>query len=67
LQIRCDETYPDITKFNDFGSEPKDTESLDDAKATRYAADCALREHFSNINHSNNTDAKNITFQRGGK
>ena len=54
------ETYPDVTKFTDFGPGPADTENADDAKAARYAADCSLREHYSNINHRSNTDAKNI-------
>jgi len=61
------ETYPDVTKFTDFGPEPKDTEDVDDAKAARYAADCSLREHLSNIGHRTNTDAKNIKQIQGGR
>jgi len=67
LQKSAAETYPEVTKFSDFGPEPQDAEDLDDSKAARYAADCSLRENFSNINHRNNTDAKNIKQIQGGR
>ena len=68
LQKNAAETYPDVTKFADFGTEPQgNTEDADDATRGRYAADCSVREHFSNINHRNNTDAKNIKQIQGGR
>ena len=38
------ETYPDVTRFDDFGPEPRDTENTDSAPAARYAADCHTRQ-----------------------
>jgi hypothetical protein len=67
LSKSAGETYLDPTKFTEFGPEPKDTEDLDDAKAARYAADCSLREHYSNIGHRNSTDAKNIKQIQGAR
>jgi len=38
------ETYPDVTRFDDFGPEPTDTEEANSRVAARYAADCHTRQ-----------------------
>jgi hypothetical protein len=38
------ESYPDVTRFDDFGPEPTDAENADSRTAARYAADCHTRQ-----------------------
>ena len=43
------ETYPDVTRFDDFGSAPKDETDADLHQAARYHADCVTRQNNQNF------------------